>query len=66
MQCENTISISQANSVLSVAVNISSYLTYGGRFTSVILLKNEGGSSESNLLTISMYLYAHDMHAQRN
>ena len=42
------------NTVLTVTVNLSDYLTFGNHYTAVIGLVNTGGVSESNKLAISM------------
>ena len=54
VDCEDVVSFSQTNTlIMSVMVNLTKHLTFGGHYTAMVALENEAGATESDTLRIS-------------
>ena len=51
--CGQVLSLSQTNTLMSVMVNLTKYLTFGGHYSAMVALENEAGVTKSDTIRIS-------------
>ena len=57
VDCEQILSFSLTNTLMSVMVNVTKYLMFGRLYTAMVALENEAGATESDTIRISKCMY---------
>ena len=57
VDCDEVLSFSQTNTLMSVMVNVTKYLMFSGHYTAMVALEDEAGVTESDTIRMSKCMY---------